>query len=186
MLIILAGCTDPAYAPRLVDDVPMPTSDGGPFGGDGTAHVIAVVLAFEVKGEVHGDIGAHCGYDGWTPDPATARIHVGPDDHVPTRTLMRMLKPGQDTEGVTHFGTATYADWRGDWAIKAAFDHERTLGTVTWDPPRFNDHAIPQGQWTALQHVYATPDGVVVHETLYLRDFGEVPVALDRHEKLCF
>ncbi len=164
----------------------MPTSNGGPFGGDGTVHAIAVVLAFEAEGDVHGDIGAHCGFDGWTPDPATARIHVGPDEQPPERTLMRMLKADQDTHGVAHFGTATYADWRGDWAIKAAFDHERTLGTVTWDPPRFAEHAISRDHWTGVQHIYTTRDGVEVRETLYLRDFGDVPVAFDRDEQVCF
>ncbi len=189
MLVVLAlavaGCAGSSPGITYVDSVAMPTSSGGPFGGDGTIHAIAIVMSFEVDGPTYGDIGAHCGYDGWTATPTTARIHIG-DGAAPTQAVMRMLMPGQDTQGVSHFGTATHAATDPQHLIKAAFDHTRTLGTVTWDPPAFDGAPIPSDAWLVSSHQYHAPDGTSVVENLYLRDFGQVPVSFDREEKMCF
>ncbi len=183
LLIGLAGCSgvdNVAY----FDEVPMRTS-GGPYGGDGTIHAIVVVTSFGLDGDpATGALGPHCTYDRWSAEPASLRMHVTPATYRPDATLVRMVMPGQDMTGVSSLGTSTYATGGGD--IYAAFDPQHRLGSVSFDPPSFNGHAIPDDKWLGIQFHYESDVGkTAVRQTLYMRDFGAVPVEIHHGDHTC-
>lgn len=194
-MLILAGCADPGIQFRTSASEPAPPGDGGPYGGDGTVHLVAVYFSFEFDAEsASGDMGGHCAFDEWTMDPPSARMDVPSDAAVPEAVVMREVHPDEDDlDRVGHFGTAPVAHWEGHWdgtTLTAAFDRGRELGTVTWDDggARFEGVRIPTGHWLLADFAYASTEGertMHVEETLHLRDLGEAPASFDRSDPMC-